>query len=38
MELALRPILFDINAALDTPVRIDKPSLPLGFKLLARCR
>jgi adenylate cyclase len=35
LELAMRPILFDINAALDTPVRIDKPTLPLGFKLLA---
>ena len=35
LELAMRPILFDINAALDTPVRIDKPSLPLRFKLLA---
>jgi adenylate cyclase len=35
LELAMRPILFDINAALDTPVRIDRPTLPLRFKLLA---
>jgi class 3 adenylate cyclase len=35
LELAMRPILFDINAALDTPVRIDRPVLPLRFKLLA---
>jgi class 3 adenylate cyclase len=34
LELAMRPILFDINAALDQPVRIDRPSLPLRFKLL----
>ncbi|MGH2957697.1 MAG: adenylate/guanylate cyclase domain-containing protein [Solirubrobacterales bacterium] len=35
LELAMRPILFDINAALETPVRIDRPMLPLRFKLLA---
>ena len=34
LELALRPILFDINATLDTPVRIDRPVLPLRVKLL----
>jgi adenylate cyclase len=34
LELAMRPILFDINAALETPVRIDRPTLPLRFKLL----
>jgi adenylate cyclase len=34
LELAMRPILFDINRELETPVRIDRPSLPLRFKLL----
>jgi adenylate cyclase len=34
LELALRPILFDINTALDTPVRIDRPVMPLRVKLL----
>ncbi len=34
IELAMRPILFDINAALETPVRIDRPSFPLRLKLL----
>ncbi|MGH2982896.1 MAG: HAMP domain-containing protein, partial [Solirubrobacterales bacterium] len=34
LELAMRPILFDIDAALETPVRIDRPSLPLRLKLL----
>jgi adenylate cyclase len=34
LELAMRPILFDINSALDTPVRIDRPTLPLRYKLL----
>jgi adenylate cyclase len=34
LELAMRPILFDINAALETPVRIDRASLPLRWKLL----
>ena len=34
LELALRPILFDINDALDTPVRIDRPVVPLRVKLL----
>jgi adenylate cyclase len=34
LELAMRPILFDINAALDTPVRIDRPTVPLRVKLL----
>jgi class 3 adenylate cyclase len=35
LELAMRPILFDINAALETPVKITKPSIPLRIKLLA---
>ncbi|MFL5908614.1 MAG: adenylate/guanylate cyclase domain-containing protein [Solirubrobacterales bacterium] len=34
LELAMRPILFDINAALDTPVRIYRPVVPLRVKLL----
>ncbi len=34
LELALRPILFDINASLDMPVRIDRPVVPLRVKLL----
>jgi adenylate cyclase len=34
LELAMRPILFDINSALDTPVRIDRPAVPLRIKLL----
>jgi adenylate cyclase len=34
LELAMRPILFDINSALDTPVRIDRPRVPLRLKLL----
>ncbi|HEY6638589.1 MAG TPA: adenylate/guanylate cyclase domain-containing protein [Solirubrobacterales bacterium] len=34
LELAMRPILFDINAALDRPVRIDRPAVPLRVKLL----
>jgi adenylate cyclase len=34
LELALRPILFDIDAALDKPVRIDRPVVPLRIKLL----
>jgi adenylate cyclase len=34
LELALRPILFDINESLDTPVRIDRPVVPLRVKLL----
>ena len=34
LELAMRPILFDINAALDMPVRIDRPVVPLRVKLL----
>ncbi len=35
LELAMRPILFDINAALETPVKITRPSIPLRIKLLA---
>ena len=35
LELAMRPILFDINAALETPVKITRPSIPLRVKLLA---
>jgi adenylate cyclase len=34
LELALRPILFDINETLDVPVRIDQPLVPLRVKLL----
>ena len=34
LELAMRPILFDINAALDSPVKIERPSIPLRLKLL----
>ncbi len=34
LELALRPILFDINSTLDMPVRIDRPVVPLRVKLL----
>jgi adenylate cyclase len=34
LELAMRPILFDINAALDRPVRIERPAIPLRYKLL----
>ena len=30
----MRPILFDINSALDVPVRIDRPVVPLRVKLL----
>ena len=35
LELAMRPILFDINAALVKPVKITRPSIPLRVKLLA---
>ncbi len=35
LEIGMRPVLFDINAALETPVRIDRPTLPLRVKLLA---
>ncbi len=34
LELAMRPILFDINKALEVPVRIDRPVVPLRVKLL----
>src|SRR5215210_8449 len=34
LELAMRPILFDINRELEVPVRIDRPTLPLRVKLL----
>jgi adenylate cyclase len=34
LELAMRPILFDINAALESPVRLERPSIPLRYKLL----
>jgi class 3 adenylate cyclase len=34
LELAMRPILFDINAALETPLHIDRPAVPLRVKLL----
>ena len=35
IELGMRPVLVDINRQLETPLRIDKPALPLRFKLLA---
>jgi adenylate cyclase len=34
LELAMRPILFDINEQLEVPVRIDRPTVPLRVKLL----
>ncbi|HEX2360309.1 MAG TPA: adenylate/guanylate cyclase domain-containing protein [Solirubrobacterales bacterium] len=34
LELAMRPILFDINAALHRPVKINRPAIPLRWKLL----
>src|SRR3954452_12753766 len=34
LELAMRPILFDINEELDMPVRLDGPVVPLRAKLL----
>jgi class 3 adenylate cyclase len=34
LEMAMRPILFDINEQLDVPVRIDRPVVPLRVKLL----
>ena len=34
LEMGMRPILFDINSALDTPVRITRPAVPLRVKLL----
>jgi adenylate cyclase len=34
LELAMRPILFDINAALASPVKIERRSIPLRTKLL----
>jgi adenylate cyclase len=34
LELAMRPILFDINHELEVPVRIDRPKVPLRVKLL----
>jgi hypothetical protein len=35
LEIAMRPVLFDINAALDAPLRIGQPTVPLRLKLLA---
>jgi adenylate cyclase len=35
LEIAMRPVLFDINAALEAPLRIDRPSVPLRYKLMA---
>lgn len=35
LEIAMRPVLFDINAALDKPVEIDRAAVPLRLKLLA---
>ena len=32
LELAMRPILFDINAALDSPVRIERPGHPAALQ------
>ncbi|MBM3667663.1 MAG: adenylate/guanylate cyclase domain-containing protein [Actinobacteria bacterium] len=34
LELALRPVLFDINESLASPVRIERRSIPLRTKLL----
>src|SRR5262249_61197353 len=34
LELAMRPILFDINDELEMPVRLDRPVVPLRVKLL----
>jgi adenylate cyclase len=34
LELAMRPILFDINDQLEVPVRLDRPVVPLRVKLL----
>jgi adenylate cyclase len=34
LELAMRPILFDINEELEVPVRLDRPTVPLRLKLL----
>ena len=34
LELAMRPILFDINEQLEVPVRLDRPVVPLRVKLL----
>jgi adenylate cyclase len=35
VELGMRPVLVDINRELEVPLRIDRPALPLRFKLLA---
>ncbi len=35
LELAMRPILVDINATLERPVRITRAALPLRWKLLS---
>jgi adenylate cyclase len=35
LELGMRPILVDINRRIEVPPRIDKPALPLRWKLLA---
>lgn len=34
IELAMRPVLFDINEELQVPVRLDRPKVPLRVKLL----
>ncbi len=34
LELAMRPILFEINAALHAPVKLERPAIPLRYKLL----
>ncbi len=35
LEVAMRPILYDINESLAEPVRIERPDIPLRVKLLA---
>jgi len=35
LEVAMRPILYDINESLVEPVRIERPDIPLRVKLLA---
>lgn len=35
LEVAMRPILYDINEGLTEPVRIERPDIPLRVKLLA---
>ena len=35
LEVAMRPVLYDINETLSEPVRIERPDIPLRVKLLA---